>query len=51
MISRKERFVTFLFSACLATSVYAQPGLLGAVGTSSRDGWKFSVSHMQSNLH
>ena len=56
MISRKERFVRFLFSACLATSVYAQPGLLGAAGTSSRDGWKFSVSYaveppLASNQH
>jgi hypothetical protein len=45
MITRKIRVIAFLLGGCLATSVYAQPGLLGAAGSSSRDGWKFSVSY------
>ena len=46
MIDRKETFSAFLLAVCLAASAYGQPGLLGAAGTFSRDGWKFSVSYV-----
>src|SRR5260370_4264038 len=41
-----EVFSAFLLAGCLTASAYAQPGLLGAAGTYSRDGWKFSVSYV-----
>jgi hypothetical protein len=46
MIDRKEAFSAFLLALCFTASAYGQPGLLGGAGTSSRDGWKFSVSYV-----
>ncbi|SPE41769.1 exported hypothetical protein [Candidatus Sulfopaludibacter sp. SbA3] len=37
---------TILSLFLLAASASGQPGLLGSVGTTSRDGWKFSVSYV-----
>jgi hypothetical protein len=46
MINRRAMFSAFLLAGCLTVAAYGQPGLLGGAGTSSRDGWKFSVSYV-----
>ena len=45
MINRATLVSTFVLAGCLTASLSAQPGLLGAAGSYSRDGWKFSVSY------
>jgi hypothetical protein len=45
MIINKEAVFLFLLAGCLPAPNYGQPGLLGAAGTYSSDGWKFSVSY------
>jgi hypothetical protein len=46
MTNSKEIFFAFLFTGCLMGSAHGQQGLLGAAGTYSNDGWKFSVSYV-----
>jgi hypothetical protein len=46
MIDKTTPLSTFVLAGCLTASLHAQPGLLGAAGTYSRDGWKFSVSYV-----
>ena len=46
MTNNRTLWSAFLFTCCFVRSAPAQPGLLGAAGTTSRDGWKFSVSYV-----